>query len=185
MINSLAAAFFKQKRNVEQDQGLVTIFIEKSLAQFCHGRVNQLFESLQGCRIAKHRRSQLLPVNACAGRRSGEQRFDLLHQSPARSLQLMDGGIGIEQGNPFVDEHLRDGRFSHADRAGQADDIGLLPLHPATSSFLSSSSCSIGGVAPKNSSNASAAWPISMSRPSTTASSLFLAARSSFVSSGA
>ena len=41
----------------------------------------------------------------------------------------------------------------------------------AVSSARSSSSRSRGGAAPKNSSNASAAWPISMSRPSTVSSS--------------
>ena len=110
---------------------------------------------------------------------TGKGGLDRSQQRAARPLQPVNLAIGVEHGHATRPQHRGDGRFAHADRTGQPDS------DHAFNSARSSSSRSRGGAAPKNSSNASAACPISISRPSTVAKPRAAAARSSPVSSGA
>src|SRR5690606_9960111 len=108
------------------------------------------------------------------------------------TLQDMHRGIGIENRHAFVCKHLRHGGLTHADRAGQTDNhrAFLSPGHVRRSchlrsSFRNSSSWSSGGDWPKKISNATAAWPISIDRPSIVSSPRAFAAFSNPVLIGA
>ena len=131
--------------------------------------------------IVQHPFTQHRAIDPARPCRPGKGLLDRPHQTAIRALQAVHRGIGVEHRYALFGEHRRDGRFAHADRAGQPD-----PDH-ATNSARSASSraSSRGGATPKNNSNASAAWPISMSSPSTVSSPRDRAAASNGVSSGA
>jgi shikimate dehydrogenase len=100
----------------------------------------------------------------------------------ARALHPPHLGIGIEHRHAAIREHARHGRLAHPDRAGQAQDEG--PAHAISSARSSRSPSSRAGGWPKNFSNAAAAWPISIDRPSMVGKPAARAAWSNGVSAG-
>ena len=123
--------------------------------------MNQCLQPAQILGLGQHPLGQRRPVHPARTGRPRKGRFDLADQRPFRPLQFVDDRIGVEHRHAGVGEHPRDGRFAHADRAGEAEDHG----HRVSSS-LSSSSCSRGGEAPKKWKNAQDACPISTVSPS-------------------
>ena len=85
-----------------------------------------------------------------------------LDQRAFRALQPVHGGVGVEHRHAFVGEHPGHGGLAHADRAGEAEGD-----HRAEQLAQARRRCRGGGSAPKKWPNASAAWPISIDRPST------------------
>src|SRR3546814_11792781 len=73
----------------------------------------------------------------------------------------MHDRIRIEHRHAFFGEHCADRRLAHADRSGEAENDHRMR------SLRSSASCSRGAGAPKKSSKAGAACPMSMERPPT------------------
>lgn len=179
-IHQRMAAAFEQQRNIERrDRGAVfPRRRQKSLLRLPHHGVDDRFETSAGFGIAEYGGAELCAIQPAGAGRSRKGRLDRRQRLPARALQPVHLGIGIEDGHPRAPQHRRDRRLAHADRAGQTKHD-----HCASSAF-SSSSQSSGGAAPKNSENAIAAWPISISSPSTVARPRASAARSSAVSSG-
>src|SRR3546814_349024 len=141
--------------------------------------------------VAEHARAEFLSIDAVRSGGAGKARLDRSDQGAAGPLQPVYLGVGIEHGDAFALKHRRGGRLAHANRAGEAEDegaakprAGARAVRHAVSSPRNSSSRPSGGEAPKNSSKASAAWPISMSSPSTTPSPRASAAARSPVCSG-
>lgn len=173
------AAAFEQQRNVEYDNAGMPVGGKELPLRAADERVNDLFQLAQPFWIAEHSGAKPRPVKTVRTRRSGKGLLDRGQCRAARLLQPVHLRIGIKHMNAGFAEHRRDGRLSHADRTGEAEH------DHCASSARSSSSCSRGGAAPKNISNASAAWPISISSPSTVSRPRARAAASSGVTNGA
>ena len=59
-----------------------------------------------------------------------ECRLDGEHRGPAAAKQAMHDSIGVEQRHAEMPQHRRGGAFTHADRAGEAEDDHRVPMAP-------------------------------------------------------
>ena len=162
-VNMGMTAAFEKKRNIERDHGdtVLPCLFQKRLLRLPHHGMHDRLESAARIRVAEHRGTKFCAVNAVRSGRTRKCCFDRRERRTAGALQPVDFGIGIEHRHARAPQHRRDGRLAHADRAGETED------DHCASSALSSSSQPSGGGAPKNSEKAIAAWPISISSPST------------------
>src|SRR5262249_34260625 len=97
------------------------------------------------------------------------------------AVQDVHGVVRAKGRRALLRKHLRDGRFAHADRAGEADDDhGVSPsaARRRTRAFAAS------GLIPNQSSKERTPWWINMPRPSTVDTPRSRAARSKPVSRG-
>ena len=140
-----------------------------------------MFEPLEFVLVTEHRRAELLAVDAFRTGCAGKLLFDGFEQCATRPLQLVNGGVGVENRHVEALKHRRDGRLAHADRTGEAENEGFGHW---VSNLRSSASCSRGGNSPKNFSNAFAACPISIASPSIVERPLARARLSKSVSTG-
>ena len=180
-IDPAGAAAFEEQRDVENDErrAALAVTAQERRLPLAHHRVHDAFEALQGLRIAEDRLAERSAIEAGGAGDAGKFRLDRGECAAAGSLQPVHLRIGIEDGDALALEHLGNGGFSHADGAGEADD-----LH-AVSVLLSAASSPRGGSVPKSSVKAVAAWPISMARPSMATRPQRRASASKPVSSGA
>lgn len=162
-IDVRVAAAFEQERNIERDdrRAVSPRFGQKCLLRLPHHGVHDRLESAARFGVAEHGRAEFRAVDALGAGGAREHRFDRCERRAAGALQPVHLGIGIEHGHARAPQHRRDGRLAHPDRAGETKDD-----HCVSRAFSSSSQPS-GGAAPKNSENAIAACPISISSPST------------------
>ena len=84
--------------------------------------MHDFLESLELFGVTEYRSAQFLPVDSVRSGRPGKFRRDGRQQRTARSLQFVDGSIGIEHRYPQITHHARHGRLAHADRTGEAED---------------------------------------------------------------
>ena len=82
--------------------------------------MNDGFEPLERGVIAEHAGGQFVAINLAGGSGPRKRRLDRRHRLAL--VKPMHHGIGIMHGHAFLDEEARRGRFSHAERAGQAKD---------------------------------------------------------------
>lgn len=162
-IDVRVATAFEEQRNVERDdrRAVLPRLRQKCLLRLPHERMHDLFEAEASFSIAENRRAELRTIDTPGAGRARKRRLDRRKRSAAGALQPVHLCIRIEHGHARAAQHRRHRRLSHADRTGETQDD-----HCVSSAFSSSSQPS-GGAAPKNSEKAIAAWPISISRPST------------------
>ena len=150
-----------------------------------HESVLELLDFLEAGQrrgIGEHAAAELGSIYALRPGGAWKSMLYRLDKRSTRSLQAVHNNIGIEDRYAKPGEHSRHGRFAHADRPGQTEDEGA--AHRCSRRRKSASPGSRIGATPKNRSNASAAWPISMARPSTVRKPAARAACSTGVSSG-
>ncbi len=160
------SAAFEEEWDVECDHGraLLPRVGEKRLLCLPDHRMHDCFQLAAGIGIAEDRGAKLRAVYAVRSGRTRKRGLDRRERSAVRALQPVHLCIGVEHGHTLAPQHCRNRGFSHANRTGETKDD-----HCVSKSF-SSSSVPSGGTAPKKSEKAIAAWPISISSPSTVAS---------------
>ena len=180
------AAGFEEQGNVEDDERRIGVGGEESRTLLGYGRVDDPLQPAHRVVIAQDGRRQLRPVYTPIRRGAGKRRLDRGDDAAAGALQAMHRRVGVEHRHRLGGKHRGNRRLAHTDRAREAEDKRARDRRSghASSASRSSSSRSRGGATPKNSSNASAAWPISISSPSTVSSPRARAAASRGVSSG-
>ncbi len=119
-IAPLPAPFFKQKRNVEDNDAVADVTFQEMHLFRTDKRMHQRFKTRQRDGIAENGIAQFLPVEAIRSCRSGKQPLDHLQRTAARSLKGAHGSVGVEYGYAMAAEHCRHRRLSHADRSRQA-----------------------------------------------------------------
>lgn len=162
-VDMRVAAAFEKKGNIERDdrRAVLPRLGQERLLRLPHQGMYDFFEAPAGFGVAEHGRAEFRAIDALGAGRSRERRLDRRKCRAAGTLQPVHFGIGIEHGYTRAPQHRRDRRLAHADRTGETEDD-----HCVSRAFSSSSQPS-GGGAPKNSEKAIAAWPISISSPST------------------
>lgn len=162
-VDMRVATAFEKKRNIERDdrRAVLPRLGQEGLLRLPHQGMHDVFEAAAGFGVAEHGRTEFRSIDAVWAGRTRERRFDRRECRAARTLQPVHLGIRIKHGDTRAAQHRRDRRLAHADRTGETEDD-----HCRSSAFSSSSQPS-GGAAPKNSEKAMAAWPISISSPST------------------
>lgn len=162
-VDMRVAATFEKEGNIERDdrRAVLPRFGQESLLRLPHQGMHDFFEAAAGFGVAEHGRAEFRTIDALRTGRAREGRLDRRKRSAAGALQPVHLGIGIEHGHTRAPQHRRDGRLAHADRTSETEND-----HCVSRAFSSSSHPS-GGSAPKNSEKAIAAWPISISSPST------------------
>ena len=156
-------AAFEKERNIKRDDGdtVMPRRFQKRHLRLPHHRMHDRLESAPRFGVAEHRGAEFRAVDPLGAGRARKCCFDRRERRAAGSLQPVHLGIGIEHRHARTPQHRRNGRLAHADRTGETEND-----HCVSRAFSSSSQPS-GGVAPKNSEKAIAAWPISISSPST------------------
>ena len=135
LVHALGQPFFEEQRHVEHDHRRVRMRCKKRLALARHRRMDQSLKPGQFVRLAQHAFGEAVAVDPVRPGGAREMRLDLRDQHPFRSLQAVHRGIGVEHRHAFIREHSRDGRFAHADGAGESQD----DRHDVSSSFNSAS----------------------------------------------
>jgi hypothetical protein len=184
-VNLVLRASLEQQRDIVEDQRRIPVRLRKGLPCGVDRRVDDGFQPGESGGIGEHQRPQLRTLDPVGAGGPGKGRLDRRQQGAARALQPVHLGIGIEHRNAGPGEHLGNGALAHADGAGEAEDermAGLVSSRQQVPQFASPSSR--GGATPKNFSNATAAWPISIASPSIVRNPAPRAACSSGVSSG-
>lgn len=174
------AAALEEQRDVERDdrRAVLPRRREERLLRLPHHRMHDRLKAAARPGVPEHRRAELRAVDTVRPGRPRKRRLDRRERRAAGPLQPVHLRIGVEHGNARASQHRRDGRLAHADRTGEAEDD-----HRVSNAFSSSSQPS-GGATPKNSEKAIAAWPISISSPSTVSMPRAAAAFKRPVSSG-
>lgn len=162
-VDMRVAATFEKEGNIERDdrRAVLPRLGQERLLRLPHQGMHDFFEAAAGFGVAEHGGTEFRAVDALGAGRARERGFDRRKRRAAGALQPVHLGIGIEYGHTRAPQHRRDRRLAHADRTGETKDD-----HCVSRAFSSSSQPS-GGGAPKNSEKAIAAWPISISSPST------------------
>lgn len=162
-VDMRVAAAFEKEGNIERDERRAVLprLGQKRLLRLTHQGVHDFFEAAAGFGVAEYGGTEFRAVDALGAGRARERRLDRCERRAARALQPVHLGIRIEHRDTGAPQHRRDGRLAHADRTGETEND-----HCVSRAFSSSSQPS-GGAAPKNSEKAIAAWPISISIPST------------------
>ena len=82
--------------------------------------MNDLLELLDRGRIMHDARGQFWAIDLAV--RGGAGKGGLDRRRGLALIELMDGGIGVIDGNAGLREQFRGGGFAHPDRAGQSKD---------------------------------------------------------------
>ena len=82
--------------------------------------MHDLLQPLDGGGIAEHALAELVAVDLAVFGRAGKRRLD--QRRGLAVVEPVHGGVGIMHRHALLGEHLRRGGFSHAERAGQAED---------------------------------------------------------------
>jgi len=118
---------FEQQRNVEHHQFLAreSGTPQEGTLPSMDQRMHDRFQPAQRLLVAEDAGAQGLTIEHAGLHDAGKRRLDAGQRRAARCLQGVDGGIGVVHGHAHLPQHLRCGRFAHADRAGQPDDDHL------------------------------------------------------------
>ena len=127
-IDAVRAAAFEQQRDVEHDQRLTAVTVQELGLRRAHHWVHDPLELAQFVRLAEHRGAKLGAVEPVGPGCAGERCLDRGQRCTARALELVDRGVGVEHRHVQSPEHRRDGRFAHADRAGEAENLHRITL---------------------------------------------------------
>jgi len=182
-IDGAPTPLFEQQRYVEDHQAARTMPAKEQSARLDERGMDDPFESVQRRLVTQHRFGQHSPVDPVRAGRARKGRLDRGDQTSSAPLEPMNLRVGVINGNAQTREHCRNGRFAHADGAGQSDDDHRAAQ--ASSCRRKSSSAPRGAGTPKKCSKATAACPTSMRSPSTVLSPRARASASRGVSSGA
>ena len=86
----------------------------------CDQRMHNGLELFQRRLIAEHAPAELDAVDLAVRRGAGKRRLD--RRDRRAVIELVHGGVGVMHRHAFFGEHFRRRRFSHAERAGEAED---------------------------------------------------------------
>ena len=109
------------------------------------------FKPCESLRIAEDLASERGTINPKRTSRAGKCRFDRREQRTAGTLQAVNCGVGVKNGDTKLTQHQSDRRLAHADGTSETQDKRT--AHVA-SILRRSESLSRGGIAPKNRRNA-------------------------------
>lgn len=84
--------------------------------------VHDRLELAQPGRVGEDDAPECLAVDGTILHDARKSLVDRRHGGTAACQQAMNGGVGIMHRHTHAPQHGRTGRFSHADRPGQADD---------------------------------------------------------------
>ncbi len=115
-------AALEQQRNIEDDERAAAVAGEEPPPRRRDQRMNDRLQPVQRGIVAEHRRPERRPVEDAVDDDPRKRRRDRRQRRPARGLERMDRGVGVEHRHMATPEHRRDGRLAHADRAGETKD---------------------------------------------------------------
>ena len=152
MVDMVMGPGFEQQRDIKHDQIGAALMgaVEKGFTLLKHKRVHNGFQARETGRIFMQGRREKRPVDRSVHHHARECFRDRSDRLAAPCIKRMHAGIGIEdRDSGLFHQGCRRG-FTHADRAGQADDF-----HDAGSSMPCNRECASirsGGLMPKNAS---------------------------------
>src|SRR5262245_20692024 len=121
-ITTPVTAGFEKIRNIQNGhaRALAGGLVEKSLLGAADQRVHDYFEPFERSAVAKHPLGQFVPIDLPGSGSTGKRCLNQWHRRTL--VEIVYGRVGVVHRNTFFGKHFRSGGFSHAKRAGEAED---------------------------------------------------------------
>jgi hypothetical protein len=139
VIHATVSAGFEKQRDIQHHERCEAASgpRQETALRLAHHRVQDAFELAHRGRVREHLCAQRGAVERAVHDHAREGLFDCRQRAAVRSLQRVDGGVGVEHRHAGAAEGGGGGGFAHADAAGQADDFHVAGISEATRSNIS------------------------------------------------